>query len=656
MPVPDARLRQLRDLLPRTAIEGAGGIAFHLHELLGEGGQGWVYRATYDEPDGPWVVVKLLRPDVVNDEALSRFLREADVLRKLGQAQAPCPTVVRFYDHGIFRYTMPDGETYALPFTVLEYVHGTNLGEIFSRTPGQGLAVARVRRLFRQLARAIETIHAAQIVHRDIKPSNVLVASDTGQEVAKLSDFGLVKRFDVDVKGTVALAGASIGYAPPEQFEMGNKRVSARTDLFSFAAVLFEALAGRAAFPITQGESPFQVLSKVLSGGRPELAERGASLAPELAERTDVVAALDREIGRALSADPGERQASVSAFWDAVEPLLRNVTEKTSGGGTAKIPQYSEPVRAPSREAPPYVSSAPGPPRASSVSPPSGDFRALSPSVLPERARAAAVASDGRFAIALGRTAVYRFEGPGWQRVPMPTSLDPALVQGVLAGPAGEVILIGDRGTIVALGEGGNATPWAHAEYDVSWHAAQLFTNEIVLVGEHASRRRVLGMLRSGQPLAKKLLDVPGRLHGAARLATGALLACGEGGELVHVAGATVSQIGWGRTGHLLAVAPTPDGGAFVVGTGGHALCVTPSLEAKLEPVQTTRDLLCVACSPQGVGWAGATEGRVVKRTAQGWVRVPLPPQAQGSIRAIAATRTSVRLVLDDGLVLEGPA
>src|SRR5690242_20291884 len=102
MSVSEARLRQLRDLLRSSSIEGAGGIRYFIRDLIGEGGQGWVYRACYDEPDGPWVVVKLLRPDVVNEEALKRFLREADVLRKLGQAQTPCPSVIRFFDHGIF--------------------------------------------------------------------------------------------------------------------------------------------------------------------------------------------------------------------------------------------------------------------------------------------------------------------------------------------------------------------------------------------------------------------------------------------------------------------------------------------------------------------------------------------------------------------------
>ena len=80
----DSTLLALRDQLIGTTLVGTSGVPFHLRELLGEGGQGWVYKANYDEPDGMWVVVKMLRPDSVNDETMIRFRREAEVLRMLG--------------------------------------------------------------------------------------------------------------------------------------------------------------------------------------------------------------------------------------------------------------------------------------------------------------------------------------------------------------------------------------------------------------------------------------------------------------------------------------------------------------------------------------------------------------------------------------------
>jgi eukaryotic-like serine/threonine-protein kinase len=671
MTVTEARLRQVRDLLARTTIEGAFGVQYFLQDVLGEGGQGWVYRACYDEPEGPWVVVKVLRPDVVNEEALSRFLREADVLRKLGQAQAPCPSVVRFYDHGIVRHAMPDGETYSLPFTVLEYVHGTNLADILSKAGGRGLPVGRARRLMRQVARALMTIHAAQIVHRDLKPSNLLVANEAGQEVAKVTDFGLVKRFDIDIKGTVALAGASIGYAPPEQFEMGNKRVSPRTDVFSFGAVLFETLTSRPAFPVNVGESPFQALSRVLSGPRPQLAAHMDALSSDLSERPDLVASLDRELARATSADPSERQGSIRELWDTVEPLLRAASERPLGG-TAKIPARPEGSIAPRPVEDTRASGAlaadvaagqvsamarrSGPEPAVKTSTPAPVVRVVSSSPLPERARSVTITPDGKCIHALGRYGVFRLEGTAWVRVPFQGGLDLATLKGVLATPAGEVVLYGDRGAVIGMAADGSTHPWAPFDFEIAWTSATLHPAEILLLGEHLGKRAaVLGVLRPGQPLAKRLLEGVGRLHSVARLSTGALLACGEGGELVHLLGAAApAPVRWGRTGHLLAVAAGIEGTAHVVGTGGHALLVTANLDAKLEPVQTTRDLLNVIVAPNGVPWAGGADARLVRRTQTGWMRVTLPSGMNGCVKAVHATATTVTAVLDDGVVVEG--
>src|SRR4029079_9245226 len=99
---------------------------------------------------------------------------------------------------------------------------------------------------------ALEDVHAQRVVHRDLKPSNILLAQEQGNEVAKVTDFGLVKLADISLQKTTALAGASLGYAPPEQYEQGNQRVSPRTDVFSLAAVVYEMLSGQHAFPLNE--------------------------------------------------------------------------------------------------------------------------------------------------------------------------------------------------------------------------------------------------------------------------------------------------------------------------------------------------------------------------------------------------------------------
>ena len=689
--ISEARLRQLSDLLTRVAIEGASGLSYHPCQLIGEGGQGWVYRAGYDEPDGPWVVVKILRPDVVNEEALTRFLREADVLRKLGQTQTPSPNVVRFYDHGICRYRMPDGESYALPFTVLEFVHGQTLGDILAQTPHRGLPVARVRRLFRQVARALSLIHGAQIVHRDLKPSNLLIATEATQEVVKVTDFGLVKRFDVDARGTLALAGASIGYAPPEQFEMGNRRVSPRTDLFSFASVLFEALTGVHAFPCHKGETPFQVLSRVLSGPRPQLAGHAEALPFELAERRDLVHLIDREMDRATRSDPGERHESILEFWGPVEAALRMATERTSQG-TARIPVHEGPSRS---AAPPPLALPSHPPAASatagasiapgaSVAPPTGDpiptresapnrglsapphtaapaagpaapsFSLRSRALLPDRAWAMAFEADGRRALALGRFGLLRNDAGVWSANLLPSALDPLQLRGVLATPQGALVY-GERGQLWGQGPDGVFVPWSAPDPELIWSNAVLVPHpaEILLVGEQADQQAaVLGLLRPGQPMIRRVLEGTQRLSSATRLTSGGLLVCGEGGELLLVGNGPPEPIPWGRTGHLCAILPTPDGGAHVIGSGGHALLITAGREARLEPVQTTRDLYTLAMAQ--TPWAGGQDARLLRRTPSGWVRIPLPSPLQASIRALHASATTLSVLLEDGQIVEG--
>ena len=146
----------------------------------------WIYKGNYDA-DGVPIVIKVLRPDGVTDETLRRFQREASVLRQLGAQANPNPNLVRFYDHGIVHLSPPNSsplDKVALPFTVLEYVHGTTLAQII-RHQGTGLAAGRTRRLLRRVAFALTSVHAQNIIHRDLKPSNILVAVDHGTEVSR---------------------------------------------------------------------------------------------------------------------------------------------------------------------------------------------------------------------------------------------------------------------------------------------------------------------------------------------------------------------------------------------------------------------------------------------------------------------------------------
>jgi photosystem II stability/assembly factor-like uncharacterized protein len=264
---------------------------------------------------------------------------------------------------------------------------------------------------------------------------------------------------------------------------------------------------------------------------------------------------------------------------------------------------------------------------------------------------------DGRAAFALGRFGLLRYDGGAWSTNLLPATIDPLQMRGVLATPNGGVLVYGERGQLWGAGADGVFIPWSAPDNDLLWLNAVLVPHpaEILLVGEHTDHQAAaLGILRPGQPLSRRSIEGTQRLLAVARLVSGGLLVCGEGGELLHIGNGPPEPVAWGRTGHLVAILPAADGGAHVVGTGGHALHVTSAREARLEPVQTTRDLLSLAMTPAAIPWAGGQDARLLRRTAGGWLRVPLPPQLHASIRAIHATTASLQVLLDDGQLLEG--
>jgi eukaryotic-like serine/threonine-protein kinase len=646
----------LSQSLAQTVIEGPEGTRYYVDRLIGEGGQGWVFRAHYDEPDGFWVVLKVLRPEGMGTDALRRFLSEADVLRKLGGLAAPSPNIVRLYDHGVVYLSPPRAEPVALPFMVLEYIDGETLGSLLARSPGRGLPVARVRRLFRQVAGALTRLHRARIVHRDLKPSNLLIAREGGYDVIKVTDFGLVKRFDDSPIGTVNLAGASVGYAPPEQYETGNPRVGAPTDVFSFALTLFESLTGRQGFPLLAGESAFQVLPRLLTAPRPQLAPLLDRLPPSLAEQPDLIHGLDAEFERALQAQPHDRHPTIEAFWDAVEPLLRPAEEPESTNRPADLEPYRlsydilPAAQLPAAQAP--AAQAPEPPPPSEHNP----WQTIAPASLPEAARLLAFSPDGRAAFALVQEQLYRLVAGRWVRLAVERSVDLGAVRGLRCTSAEQALVVGEQGLIARIFASGSASKLLSADASLAWLDVLLHPDEFVILGERSSGGSVLGRLPTHRTMIMQTLEGHPGLRAVTRLHAGDLALCGDGGQIVAVTRELTEPVAWARTGHLSALCPSPSGGAYVVGQGGHALSLSPRFDAKLEPVQTTRDLFAVTAGEGSVAWAGGAAGRLVQRTASGWMRVPLPGWANGSILALWAGEGLVRVALDDGLVIEGPA
>lgn len=671
----------LRDSLAGRVFKGSGNVSYHLRECIGEGGQGWVFRANWDDPEGHVVIVKVLKPDAVQTEMLGRFRREADVLRLLSTQPRPNPYIVRFFDHAVATFpASKGGEPTALPFTVLEFVDGATLDKVLREHAGRGLPTERVRRLLRQICQALDVVHAQKIVHRDLKPSNILLATEAGTEIAKVTDFGLVKLVDVgSMQKTTTLAGASLGYAPPEQYEKGNKRVSPKTDLFSLAAVVFEMLSGQSAFPFIEGENPIVVVSRVLMGPRPSLAKTKGLLAAELAQRPDLVTAIDRELTRAMASDPNERHASVMDFWSVLDPMLRSVSGRPSDPkvfsrrdtpfeATVKMEEPKNSERRPSHAHMPAVSGA--------------DARTWTTCVAPKsltKIRAAAFSTPkngiATEAVAIAESGIFRWEGRRWTPVLLPSSLPKEAIRGVKYMPDGAILVFGEGGLVARLSTRGEPTIWRVPDTSITFHGAFVedtgIATLVTLVGEHPYRGKavrtipdpVTGVVAqfSGERLTL-IAESPstGCLRAVTRLRTGQLVTCGDWGALAAVELGVVSLVGFICQAHLRAIAPLPEGGAVTIGTLGHALVLSSKLEHKLEPVHTTRDLLTCAPSEDGTAWAGSVDGRVLRRLpgeSSTWTRIgdaEIASSITSNVVAIACNQHLIRAIGDDGTVVEG--
>ncbi|MEJ7605795.1 MAG: serine/threonine-protein kinase [Bryobacteraceae bacterium] len=223
---------------------------YHLLEKLGSGGMGEVYQAR-DAKLNRMVAVKVLKPDPGGDPGRRRrFLQEAQAASSLNH-----PNIVTIYD------VVSEGD---LEVIIMEYVGGKTLTDVI---PRGGLRVPQVINYGLQVADGLAAAHAAGIIHRDLKPGNIMI---TERERVKILDFGLAKlEFrpdsgdpDATTDSPLTVQGSIVGtlcYMSPEQAQ--GLTVDARSDMFSFGAVLYEAATGKRAFT---GDNGISMLSSVL--------------------------------------------------------------------------------------------------------------------------------------------------------------------------------------------------------------------------------------------------------------------------------------------------------------------------------------------------------------------------------------------------------
>ncbi|MEZ4455107.1 MAG: serine/threonine-protein kinase [Gemmatimonadales bacterium] len=267
-------------LLPRlqSLVEGA----YAIEREIGRGGMATVYLAR-DLRHGRQVAIKLLQPELTTATTAERFLREIQITAKLQH-----PHILPLIDSGAH-----DG----LVYYVMPHVEGESLRErlLWQRQCAIENAVA----VARQVATALAYAHGQGVIHRDIKPENILLHD--GRPM--VMDFGIALAVSAAAGGRMTETGLSLGtphYMSPEQ-ATADKQITARSDVYSLASVLYEMLAGE---PPHSGGSAQAIIMKIIA--------EPAQPVTEL--RSSVPANVAAALARALEKIPADRFASAKEF------------------------------------------------------------------------------------------------------------------------------------------------------------------------------------------------------------------------------------------------------------------------------------------------------------------------------------------------------
>ncbi len=281
---------------------------YEIQSPLGAGGMGEVYRAR-DTRLNRDVAIKVLPASFSADaDRLQRFAQESRAAAALNH-----PNILSIYDIG---------NDHGTPYVVSELLEGETLRERLRTGP-----ISSTRKAIeyaQQIARGLAAAHEKGIVHRDLKPENIFFTHD-GR--AKILDFGLAKftrpeMEDSDEAPTVQVATeagmvmGTAGYMSPEQVR--GKPADARSDIFSFGAILYEMLSGKRAF---HGDSSADTMSAILKEDPPDLSETNHNISP----------ALERIVRHCLEKNPGERFQSARDVAFNLEALTDVSTSTRSG-------------------------------------------------------------------------------------------------------------------------------------------------------------------------------------------------------------------------------------------------------------------------------------------------------------------------------------
>jgi serine/threonine protein kinase len=293
---------------------------YEIVSSLGAGGMGEVFKARDTRLDRV-VAVKVLAGHAVEDPSIrSRFEREARAVSSLDH-----PNICTVYDVG-----RHDGVDYI----VMQYFEGETLASRLARGP---LPLPEALRYATEIAAALDRAHRAGVLHRDLKPGNVMLATSAGHEPsAKLLDFGLAKvlapgpapgpetgalTVTTPLTGSGTIVGTLL-YMSPEQLE--GQTVDARSDIFSFGAVVYEMVTGKRAF---DGGSQASIIGAILERDPPPMATLAPLTPPAVDRIVRKCLAKDRERRWQTAADLRDELAWItqsSGMTGAIQPPGRS--------------------------------------------------------------------------------------------------------------------------------------------------------------------------------------------------------------------------------------------------------------------------------------------------------------------------------------------
>jgi tRNA A-37 threonylcarbamoyl transferase component Bud32 len=280
---------------------------YELHELIGRGGMGEVYRG-HQLDDGSLVAVKVLHAYLADRGAMrERFRREAVLLERVSHGHT-----AKVRDCG----ATPDGQEWI----AMEYLTGEDLATRLRRRGA--LPLQELLPIVEGIASALEAAHAAGIVHRDLKPENVFLLD--GTDDVRLLDFGIARFQESEgLTLTLELLGTP-GYMAPEQVRgMG---IGPPVDVFALGAIVYRALTGKCAFP---ARAPAAAIYEALHLTPP----RPSSVRPELPDDVDYVVTL------ALAKRTEDRYAHPSQLAEALRRAAEGALDEASRASARGLDQ-----------------------------------------------------------------------------------------------------------------------------------------------------------------------------------------------------------------------------------------------------------------------------------------------------------------------------